>query len=197
MAAARMVIQFHSQRKLHPDDFVLMFACLTFIASQVLLYIMMDDIYWLGAVTFDPSTQPPTLIFQDFKALHRRISKTQRMDYSISMLNWTSIFAAKFCFLLFFHQMIIRLRRFIVAWRVILGIKIVFWALCSCGIFISCPHFGQAACKSTLLAPPNSAPYWSQHLTKRSELYKWSRIYSEPCCGHHRSCSRYLVGLAP
>lgn len=198
MAAVRIVIRVHSQRKLHPDDFVLMFACLTFIASQVLLYILkIGNIHRLGAVTFDPSSQTPALTIEGPEAYYRRILKVMRMEYSIGILTWTSIFAVKICFLLFFHQMITRLRRLIVAWRVIFGITIISWALCSCGFFISCPHFGQAACKSTLSAPLHSAFYRSQYLIKCSEMYTRSRVYSEPCCRLHRICSRYRVRLAP
>lgn len=160
MATARMVIRFHFQRKLHSDDFVLLFACLSFIASQVLLYFLkIDEIYWLIAVAFEFSQQTPALILEDPEAIYRRISMVQRMQTAIAILTWTSIFAVKICFLLFFHQMITRLQRLIVAWRVILGITIIFWAFCSFGYFISCSHFGQAACKSILPAPPNSAPY--------------------------------------
>lgn len=153
LATARVVIRIHSQRNLHPDDFVLMFACLTIIASQVLLYILgIDNIYWSGAVTFDPGPQTPALKTEDIEVYYRRISMIMRMEYSIGILTWTSIFAVKICFLLFFHQIITRIRRLIVAWKVILGITLVSWALCSCAFFISCPHFGQAACKSTLPA---------------------------------------------
>ena len=160
MAAVRMVIRFHIQRKLHPDDFVLIFAVLTFIASQVLVYILkIDHIQWFGAITFDPGPQTPALIFEDPEAFYRQISKIQRMEYSTGVLTWTSIFAVKISFLLFFHQMITRLRRLIVAWRVILGITIIFWAFCSCAVFISCPYFGRTACKSALPAPPSSALY--------------------------------------
>ncbi len=154
MAAARMMIRFYFQKKLHPDDFVLMFACLTFIASQVLLYILkVGNVHRFGAVVFEPSPQTAASIFEDPEAIYRSISKVQHMEYSIGILTWTSIFAVKICFLLFFHQMIIRIQRLLVAWRVILGITIIFWVLCSCGFFISCPRFGQAACKSTFACP--------------------------------------------
>ncbi len=147
MAAARIGIRVHIQKKLHSDDFVLMFACLTFIASQVLLYMMKpDSVHWFGAVTIEPSPQSHALVFEDPEAFYRRVSKTQRMVYSIGILTWTSIFAVKISFLLFFHQMVIRSRRLIVAWRIILGITIIFWALCSCGYFINCSDFGQAMC---------------------------------------------------
>lgn len=159
-----MVIRFYSQRNLHSDDFVLMFACLTLTASQVLLYILgMDNIHWSGGTTFTPGgPQTPTLTIEDLEVYYRRISMIMRMEYSIGILTWTSIFSVKVCFLLFFHQIITRSRRLIVAWKVILGITIISWVLCSSASFISCPYIGQAACKSNFACPdppPNSAPY--------------------------------------
>ena len=160
MATARMVIRFHSQRHLHPDDFGLMIACLTFIASQVLLYIIkIDNIYWHAAVTSESNPQILASITKDPEAFLCRELKIQRLEFSSVVFTWTSIFAVKICFLLFFHPMITRLRRLIVAWRVIFGITIIFWAFCICGVFISCPHFGSDACKLALHLPLNSAPY--------------------------------------
>ena len=143
-----MCIRYHSQRKLQPDDYVLMFACLTLIASQLMLYIPdIDDIYWVEALILYPSPQILASISKDPEAFHRRISGLQRMQFASFALTWTCIFAVKICFLLFFHQIITRLRRWILAWRVIFGITIFFWALCICAIFINCPHFGPTACK--------------------------------------------------
>lgn len=143
-----MCIRYHSQRQLQPDDYVLIFACLTLIASQIMLYIPnIDDIYWIEALILYPSPQILASISKDPEAFYRRISNLQRMQFSSFALTWTSIFAVKICFLLFFHQMITRLQRWILAWRVIFGITIFFWALCICAIFINCPLFGTTACK--------------------------------------------------
>ncbi len=143
-----MGIRYHSKRQLQPDDFVLIFACLTLTTSQIILYILtMDETYSIETLILDPSSQILAPIPEDPEVFYRRISKVQRMQYSVFVLTWATIFAVKICFLLFFHQMITRLRRFVLAWRVIFGITILFWALCTCTIFISCPHFGQTACK--------------------------------------------------
>ena len=167
-AAGRMMIRFHFQKNLRSDDYVLLFACLCLIASQVLFYILkIDNIYWFAAVLFESSRQQktPLLIFEDDpEAMYRRISIFQRMEISMGILTWTCIFAVKICFLLFFHQMITSspLRRLIVAWRVIFAITILFWAFCCCSFFISCPNFGEAICKSQFLPflYPNYAPYF-------------------------------------
>lgn len=153
MAATRMVIRFHSRGKLLPDDFVLMFACSTFIASQSLLYILkIEDIYFVGGLAFESrSPQNLALISEDPLAFYRRVFKIQRIEFSSLTLTFTSIFAVKICFLLFFYEMITRLRRFILAWKVIFGITILFWAMCTCAIIISCPHFSPNISKSAML----------------------------------------------
>ena len=150
-----MCIRYRSQRQLQPDDFVLMFACVTLTASQIMLYIPqgIDDMYWIQALILGPSPQILASISRDPEAFYRRISRLQRMQFSSFALTWTSIFAVKICFLLFFHQMITRLRRLILAWRVIFGITLLFWALCICAIFINCPHFGLTAGKQALPPP--------------------------------------------
>ena len=154
MAAARQVIRFHSQGKLHPDDFVLMFASSIFVASQVLLYILkIENIYWLGARAYEPMNPQNLALLQDSEALYRQVLKFQRMVFSSLALIWISIYAVKICFLLFFYPMIIRLRNLILAWRVIFGITILFCAFCICAVFIVYPHFGPTSGKSALSPP--------------------------------------------
>lgn len=198
-AITRMVIRFHSQRKLNPDDFGLLFACLTFIASQALLYIFkIESIYWISTVMYNPSTQILTSMIEDPpEAFFRQVLQIQRMELSCVMLTWTSIFAVKISFLLFFHQMITRVRNFIIAWRVIFGITIIFWPFCTFAVFFRCPHFGSSACKLALRSLRNPAFYLIQHLTKRSELCIRPRANPEHGPEHHGSYSRYFVRLAP
>ena len=148
MVAVRMVIQFRSYGKLQPDDFVLMFACLTFIASQTLLYILeIQYLYWLIEINHNV-TNPHTLVMASGRFL-----KVQQIDAVCTALTWTSIFAVKICFLLFFYPLITRLRKWVLAWKVIFGITILVWAFCVSSGFIGCPHFGPTACKLAL--PPH------------------------------------------
>lgn len=168
-AAARVMIRFRFQKKLRSDDYVLLFACLCLIASQVLLYILkLDNTYWFAAVTFESSLQKTPLLIKseddpdEAIVFYRRISFLQRMQISMGILTWTCIYAVKICFLLFFHQMITpSLRKLIVAWRVIFGITVLFWAFCCCAFFISCSHFGEAICKFNFCTSftQNYAPY--------------------------------------
>lgn len=156
LAAARMMMRFYFQRKLHPDDFILVFACSTFIASQALLYVLrLENIYWLGALVREPmSPQTLVLMLGDFEAFYRRVAKVQRIDSSSLALTWTSIYAVKVCFLLFFYELIRRLPRLILTWKITFGITLFFWAFCISGAFISCPHFGPSSSKSVSFASP-------------------------------------------
>lgn len=155
MVAARMVIRFHAQRKLLPDDFVLIFACSTFIASQSILYILkIENIYWLGSLAFEPmNPQNLASILEEPEAFYRRVLRIQRAEFSGLALTFTSIFAVKICFLIFFYEMVTRLRRLILAWKVIFGITVLFWALCTSAVFISCPHFAPSVSKLAMPLP--------------------------------------------
>lgn len=71
MAVARFVLRLHVQKKLYPDDVVLMFACLIFISSQALLYTFKIDIlYWherLNAQNFVSMLEILSCFFFDSK----------------------------------------------------------------------------------------------------------------------------------
>ena len=116
---------------------------------QALLYsTQIKDTYWVVAFAFEPmNPQNLASLLEDPEAFYRRVSKIERMEYSSLALSFASIFAVKICFLLFFHEMITRLRRLILAWKVIFGITILFWALCTCAVFIGCPHFSPTSSK--------------------------------------------------
>lgn len=154
------MIRLHSQRKLLHDDFVLMFACLTFIASQSLLYIVkIENIYWLGSLAVEPMNQQIlALILENPEAFYHRVLRMQQMISSSLVLTFASIFAVKICFLLFFYEMIRRLRRLILAWKVIFGITILLWAFCTSSPFIGCPHFARSARKSAIPPPTQFCP---------------------------------------
>lgn len=161
LAAARVVIQLHSQRKLLPNDFLLMFACSTFIASQALLYALkIENIYWLRATVMPMTPQNLLLILEDPEPFYRQVVKFQRIENISVALTWTSICAVKISFLLFFYQLITRLRKLVLAWKVIFGVTILFWAFCMCALFINCPHINPTTTSTSALLPPlNSAPH--------------------------------------
>lgn len=142
-----------------------MFACATLIASQVLLYVLRIEVIYYDARNILDPVSGNILFFSSVadgsnaEVLHRRVSNPQPILFSSLALSWTCIYTVKICFLLFFHQLITRLRRWILAWKVIFGITIVFWAYCASAVFIDCPKFAQLACTCTSVPPiPNLAP---------------------------------------
>lgn len=151
-----MIIQIHSYGKLHHDDFVLLFGCLTFIASQTLLYILeIQNLYWLMEIIYNIKN-PRALAFliRDPAAIYSRFLKVQKADAASSALIWTSIFAVKICFLLFFYPLVTRLfQKWVRTWRIIFGITILIGAFCISSGFIGCPHFGLEAGKLSFCLP--------------------------------------------
>ena len=150
------MIRFHSQRRLYLDDFILILACLTLIASQSLFYVFtINPIFWEETLIPDPANLPKYLasVSNDPGVIYRRIVRFQKMVFAWLVLTWSSIFAVKICFLLFFYQIIKRLQRFILAWKVIVGITIFIWVFCTCAGIIGCPHFGRRTSKSALPPP--------------------------------------------
>ena len=149
------MIRFHSQRRLYPDDFILILGCLNLIASQTLLHVLtIDVIFWMEGRNLDPNPQNLLAsVFNDPELLYRRVVKIRKMLFPCFALTWTSIFAVKICFLLICYQIISRIQRFIIAWKIIFGLTLVIWIFCICGFVISCPHFGLHVCKSALPPP--------------------------------------------
>lgn len=119
-----------------------------------------ENLHWLGGMVFEPMN-PHILAFilGDPEAFHRQHSRVERMDHSRSAFTWASIFAVKVCFLLLFYDMLTRLRRLILAWKIIFGMTVLFWALCTCAIFFSCPHFAKTTTKSAIHLQSNSVPH--------------------------------------
>ena len=167
-----------------------MFASAALIASQVLLYVQkIDVIYNQTGRVLDPvsrnilsSSSSSSSIVDDggntnAQEIHRRAANLQQILFSSLALSWTCIYAVKICFLLFFHQLITRLRRWILAWKIIFAITIVFWAFSASAVFIGCPRFTKLACTSAIFPPPppllsprtpNSTPFWITAPDKRS-----------------------------
>lgn len=128
VAAAQTMIRFYFKKKLHPDDFILVFACFTFIALQFILYVFkIENIYWLRALFQEPmGPKTHALIMGDLDAFFHRVAEVSRIDSSCFALIWTSIFAVKVCFLLLFYELIKQLSRLILTWKIIFGITIFF-----------------------------------------------------------------------
>lgn len=150
-----IVIRICSHKKLHLDDFVLLFVCLPFIASQTIFYILeIRDLYWLIDISYNiKNSQTLAIIIGDPGTFNSWFLIVQQTDTASDTLNWTSIFAVKICFLLFFYSFISQHRKWLLAWRVIFEITILTGAFCISSSFIACSHFGQTACKFSFASP--------------------------------------------
>lgn len=146
-----------------------MFACAALIASQALLYVLKIDVIYNDAERIlDPVSRNIPSLSSSYSSvvgdnvnnasaeeIHHHAANLQQILFSSLALSWTCIYSVKICFLLFFHQLITRLRRWILAWKIIFAITIVFGAFCASAVFIGCPKFTKLACTSNyLLSPP-------------------------------------------
>lgn len=181
------MIRIRNQRRLLFDDVMLIFACTTLLAATVLLYSMMSVMYLVQEMTLNPI--PATLVQASAAGFSERMSQYSQLMFSFLALAWTTVFAVKFCFLLFFYQMLVRVPNLMYICKIVFGITILCYCICVCGIFIACPRVGLESCKST--------PF---HLLSLSEQQKLIRndfghsklrakvgILEELCFWHYRN----------
>lgn len=152
-----------------------MFACSTFIYWMSSTSLSLRSKIFIGSEEWSLSPWTHTIL-----SLYLEILKRFIVD--------------KVCFLLLFYDMLTRLRRLILAWKIIFGMTVLFWALCTCAIFFNCPHFAKTTTKSAIPLQSNSVPHWLQYLITRRTVFRTSRVYSSE---HHMICSRYRVEHAP
>lgn len=144
------MIRIRIQRRLHPDDFVLLFACVNLIASHSILYYSLSDIYWGEDMALNTGPTINALGLTSEQVLDKTVF-LRRILATYTTLNWTCIYAIKLCFLLFFHPMIRRLKGLVFIWKIILGITLLFYCYILSSSFIVCPYFGHKARESPSL----------------------------------------------
>lgn len=144
------MIQIRIHRRLRTDDVMLIFACATLIAANVILYLTLSDLYWDEELLLNPGPTIKASTLMPGK-LFGTVLSTQRTLIIIGALSWTSIYAIKLCFLLFFHQMIRRLQRLVLVWKIVLGITVLFYCISLSSTFISCNRHGMDIGKSSRL----------------------------------------------
>lgn len=140
-ATVRTVYRVQSHGRLLLDDYMLIFACVTLTVANGILFSLPTFIYWNEYLILHPDSP---IIQTTSAATVARISRYQQMLYSSLTLTWTTIFAVKICFLLFFLQIVDRLKKLMLIWKIVFCVTVLIYPLCVCGIFLSCPHFGLA-----------------------------------------------------
>ena len=141
-AIARTVIRLHLNQRLELDDAFLSLACVCFIATTILLYKMLPDIYLFETLETEPGSVaaliPPVEILQ-------KVVWFENCDSAYLFVTWTAIFLVKASFLAFFRRLINRVGKMVTYWKVVVAITIVVFGFCACIGFIGCPKSGLDA----------------------------------------------------
>ena len=135
-AIARTVIRFRTAPRYTLDDALLLFACICLTAATGLLYKLIPLAYLFEELEFQDKVSLP---FPTSDFAKETVFSVRILDAN-TLLSWTVIYAAKFCYLILFRALIDRVRRMILHWRVIVLITIVFCGLSFGEPFIACPH---------------------------------------------------------
>lgn len=138
------------------DDFLLLFACVTLTAATGLVYVMIPLMYWELEMTVHPQVNAIKM-FTSQTQLFAQILRYRRLAYSWIVVSWTTVFSVKICFLLFFYQLIDRVEKLLIIWKIVFAITIFVFVFCVSGSFIACPYFALGdACKFSLFQVTNS-----------------------------------------
>lgn len=95
--------------------------------------------YLITAFQLNPEASAITSL----KQVNATVSKVQRETYPFGLLIWLCVFAVKFCYLFFFRQLIDRLTRITIYWRITLAFTFIACIFNASGSFIACPEFGD------------------------------------------------------
>lgn len=135
-ALTRLVIQLKTHRRLQVDDYFLIVACTSLTASTILSYVKVRDLYWSQTLNYDSEVSLLYMKKQTETAGH--INTYQLLYNSYVSLLWTTIFAVKFAYLIFFRRLVDRLRPLIIYWRFIVGLSAVSFPVCVVTVYVSC-----------------------------------------------------------
>ena len=135
-AIARTVIRFRTTPRYTLDDALMLFACICLTAATGLLYKLIPLAYFIEELDFKDQVPLP---FPTSDFTKDTLLTTKLLD-AYKSLSWTVIYAAKFCYLIFFRALIDRVRQMIIYWRIVVLITVVFGGLTLGETFIACPR---------------------------------------------------------
>ncbi|KAL9593119.1 MAG: hypothetical protein Q9219_007672 [cf. Caloplaca sp. 3 TL-2023] len=140
-AAARTFIRLRPIPKITLDDIILFFACVCLVASTGLLFELIPRAYVLERLTFGQLDSLPFPITR----LPGEMIKTTAILHAYTVLSWTVIYTAKFCYLVIFRALIDRLARMVVYWKAVVVTTVLLGAVCMCETFIACPYLDSGS----------------------------------------------------
>lgn len=137
-------MRIYTRRPLYWDDLALGIgaACLSVATALILKN---EDNFFLG----NTLQQDPSVAFiVPSNVLNNLLTNSIAYLYSFLALAWTTIFAVKISFLIFFKQLIHRLGKINTYYWVVTGVTVLSWAFLVAEPFILCPYFGYSSSKS-------------------------------------------------
>ena len=143
---ARTTIQIQQNRRLKADDYTLIFGSITFIASTVLIFILIPLSSWFET-SIQTSMSPSGPQFDSDPSFLEKLLHYQQLLFAYGSLTWATTFSVKLTFILFFRPMVSRLPKMLLYWKMTFVITLLSFALSICFTFLGCPHFGPALSK--------------------------------------------------
>lgn len=132
----RFAIRIFTRSKLYLDDYILLLGLACLVAATYLIYSFSRMIFLCNAIKLDPSISPT---FSEMTQL----SGSLKIIYSFLATIWTTTFAVKLSFLVFFKKLIERLSKQInIYYWIIVVFTVVSWMFVIAEPFILCPYFG-------------------------------------------------------
>ena len=126
---------------------MLLFACVALVAANVILYSMLSDVYWDEELLLNPQWALHGSTLKTENILDK-VLLTRKTILSYQALSWTCIYAVKVSFLLFFRQLIERVKRPVIIWKISLGFTVVTYCFTVSSYFMSCTHYDYRVGKS-------------------------------------------------
>ena len=123
------------QKEFALDDGFLAFGTACLIASMVVLYVNMDNMYFTEALTYAPfrvSFQPQDL---------DKVYEFRKLVTASLILTWVAMMAVKFSFLALFRRLIDRIPPLMKYWRVVVAFNLAVTGYGASVYVIACPHF--------------------------------------------------------
>lgn len=178
----RIFIRLFTRRRLYLDDAFLSFAFTTLLIGTVLGFLRAYTIYFQMAAL---EGNVEALLFL---ASHlEEHAKDYGFNIAFIVLLWTTVFAVKWCYLAFFHPLLVGMsRRFTIYYRCTVGLSFISWILSAfVAPIVPCPYTGmKAICKD----PSSAITFHTNHVKQNaSPLYPSRTARSSQWSGFHRS----------
>lgn len=141
MFIMRLALRIFTRRRLYLDDYILLFGLACLAAATYLVYSFSHLIFLSNAVRLDPLVSPT------FSETTKLINSLKIIDSFLALI-WTTTFAVKLSFLVFFKQLIERVsKKITIYYWVVVVFTVLTWMFLVSEAFILCPYFGFKTCE--------------------------------------------------